>query len=102
MLSTVHKMLRNNLVIISLLVAIACMSGCAAFTKTNTVVETITLTPADSLMQPCPHAPRPAGTTVADLAQALINERAQLEGCDWGDKAALRAWKAGVTTPVKK
>jgi hypothetical protein len=94
-------MLRNNLTIVSLLVALACMSGCAGFTRTNTVVQTITLTPADSLLQPCAHAPRPAGTKVADLAQALINERAQLEGCDWGDKAALRAWKAGVSVPAK-
>lgn len=38
---------------------------------------------------------RPAGKTVGDLAQALIDERAVLEACDWRDKAALRAWKAG-------
>jgi hypothetical protein len=49
----------------------------------------------DAYLQDCAHAPRPLGKTVADLAQALINERAALEACDWRDKAALRAWKKG-------
>lgn len=51
----------------------------------------------DAYLQDCAHAPRPAGKTVADLAQALINERAAMEACDWRDKAALRAWKATPT-----
>ncbi|WP_428845274.1 Rz1-like lysis system protein LysC [Burkholderia cenocepacia] len=50
----------------------------------------------DAYLQDCTHAPRPAGKTVADLAQALINERAAMEACDWRDKAALRAWKGGI------
>ncbi|KVC34715.1 hypothetical protein WS58_32310 [Burkholderia pseudomultivorans] len=53
----------------------------------------------DAYLQDCAHAPRPAGKTVADLAQALINERAAMEACDWRDKAALRAWKAGSKRP---
>jgi len=55
----------------------------------------------DAYLQDCAHAPRPAGKTVADLAQALINERAAMEACDWRDKAALRAWKAGTITRTK-
>lgn len=54
----------------------------------------------DAYLQDCAHASRPAGKTVADLAQALINERAAMEACDWRDKAALRAWKAGTITPT--
>ncbi|PQP17984.1 hypothetical protein C5615_14255 [Burkholderia cepacia] len=50
----------------------------------------------DAYLQDCAHAPRPAGKRVADLAQALIDERAVLEACDWRDKAALRAWKTGA------
>ncbi|WP_076884013.1 Rz1-like lysis system protein LysC [Burkholderia pseudomallei] len=50
----------------------------------------------DAYLQDCAHAPRPAGKTVADLAQALIDERAAMEACDWRDKAALRAWKAAT------
>jgi len=50
----------------------------------------------DAYLQDCAHAPRPAGKTVADLAQALINERAAMEACDWRDKAALRAWMAAT------
>ncbi|OXI42107.1 Rz1-like lysis system protein LysC [Burkholderia aenigmatica] len=55
----------------------------------------------DAYLQDCAHAPRPAGKTVADLAQALIDERAAMEACDWRDKAALRAWKAGTITRPK-
>ncbi|WP_424945301.1 Rz1-like lysis system protein LysC [Burkholderia cenocepacia] len=50
----------------------------------------------DAYLQDCAHAPRPVGKTVADLAQALIDERAAMEACDWRDKAALRAWKAAT------
>lgn len=87
-------MRRNNLVVLSLLASVACMSGCAGFRAP--VVEVQAVTPPDALLTNCEHAPRPQGTKVSDLAQALINERAVLEGCDWGDKAALREWAAGV------
>jgi hypothetical protein len=83
----------NLLVILVLLAATLCMSGCAVAPKT--VIQV--LTPPDSLLQDCAHAPRPSGNTVADLAQAVINERGVIETCDWADKAALRAWKAQVT-----
>lgn len=82
----------NLLVILVLLAATACMSGCASAPKT--VVQI--MTPPDSLLQDCMHAPRPTGNTVTDLAQAVINERGVIESCDWADKAALRAWKAQV------
>jgi hypothetical protein len=88
-------MLRNNLVILVLLAACACMSGCAAPAP---VVQVKALVPPDEFLKDCTHAPRPAGRTVADLAQWLINERGQLDACT-ADKAALRAWKAGVATP---
>jgi hypothetical protein len=89
-------MFRNNLIVFVLLVATACMSGCA--TAPAPVVQVKALTPPDALLKDCTHAPRPAGRTVADLAQWLINERGQLDACT-ADKAALRTWKAGVATP---
>ncbi len=52
-------------------------------------------TPPDDLMENCAHAARPGGNTVADLAQAVINERGKLDLCN-ADKAALRAWATGV------
>lgn len=92
--------MRNNLVIITLLVATLCMSGCTA-PQVRTVVQV--LTPPDGLLQDCVHAPRPTGNTLADLAQAVINERTVIESCDWADKAALRAWKATIAAePVTK
>lgn len=69
----------------------AVLAGCAAGSSGGI---------PDAYLQDCAHAPRPAGKTVADLAQALINERAAMEACDWRDKAALRAWKAGRITPT--
>lgn len=91
--------MRNSLVILALLTAVACMSGCAtAPLPPKVLVET----PPDSLLQDCQHAPRPSGNTTADLAQGVINERGVVESCDWSDKAALRTWKAGVTAPVAK
>jgi hypothetical protein len=89
--------MRNSLVILALLVATACMSGCA--TAPQTIVQV--LTPPDGLLQDCTHAPRPTGNTTGDLAQAVINERGVTESCDWADKAALRAWKATVTPAAK-
>ncbi|WP_437341003.1 Rz1-like lysis system protein LysC [Burkholderia paludis] len=65
----------------------ALLAGCAAGSSGGI---------PDAYLQDCAHAPRPAGKTVADLAQALINERAAMEACDWRDKAALRAWKIGA------
>ncbi|MHA7442238.1 Rz1-like lysis system protein LysC [Burkholderia pseudomallei] len=62
----------------------ALLAGCAAGSSGGI---------PDAYLQDCAHAPRPAGKTVADLAQALIDERAAMEACDWRDKAALRAWK---------
>lgn len=91
--------MRNSLVILALLVATACMSGCDSF-KPVPVVQV--LTPPDGLLQDCVHAPRPAGNTMGDLAQAVINERGVTEACDWADKAALRAWKATATAPATK
>lgn len=89
--------MRNSLVLLALLTAVACMSGCASAPPPPKV---ITQTPPDSLLQDCQHAPRPSGNTMGDLAQAVVNERGVVESCDWSDKAALRAWKAGVTAPV--
>jgi hypothetical protein len=89
-------MLRNNLCVIALVLATGCMSGCGVFQKPPPVIQKQALTPPDSLMQDCAHADRPKGTKVSDLAQGVINERAVLEGCDWADKSALRAWAAGV------
>lgn len=86
--------MRNSMVILALLVATACMSGCASL-KPVPVVQV--LTPPDGLLQDCGHAARPTGNTMADLAQAVINERGVTESCDWADKAALRAWKATAT-----
>lgn len=86
--------MRNSLVVLVLLVAAACMSGCAVSQpQTKVVVET----PPDSLLQDCQHAPRPADNTVNGLLLAVVNERGVTESCDWADKAALRAWKAGVS-----
>jgi hypothetical protein len=94
-------MLRNSLIVTVLVAASACMSGCGVF-KPAPVVHIQAVLPPQSLLANCPHAPRPKGTTVADMAQALIDERAQLEGCDWGDKAALRTWASGNATPASK
>ena len=91
--------MRNSLVILALLAACACMSGCAA-PEVRTVVQV--QTPPDSLLQDCQHAPRPADPTVNGLMLGIINERNVLEACDWADKAALRAWKAGVTAASGK
>lgn len=66
-------------------ISAAVLAGCAAGNSGGI---------PDAYLQDCAHAPRPAGKTVADLAQALIDERAAMEACDWRDKAALRAWKA--------
>lgn len=81
------------------LCAFVALTGCAAFTPVPVVQI---LTPPDGLLQDCAHALRPTGKTIVDLAQAVINERGVTEGCDWADKAALRAWKAGVTAPAVK
>ena len=98
-------MLRNNLVVRLFLrfwqfaaagalagLVVPFMFGCAAPAPE---IQIRAVTPPDSLLQDCQHAPRPAGRTVADLAQWTINERGQLDLCT-ADKAALRAWKAGV------
>ncbi|WP_443111570.1 Rz1-like lysis system protein LysC [Burkholderia sp. FERM BP-3421] len=66
----------------------ALMAGCAAGSVGGI---------PDAYLQDCVHATRPAGKTVADLAQALLDERAVTEACDWRDKSALRAWKAART-----
>jgi hypothetical protein len=68
------------------------LAGCAG--TTSYTVRAIT--PPDSLLTNCQHAPRPADTTVNGLMLGIIAERAVTESCDWADKAALRAWKAGV------
>lgn len=69
------------------------LAGCA----TQAPVHTVTVvTPPDSLLQDCAHAPRPVDNTVNGLMLGLIGERSVVESCDWSDKAALRAWKAGV------
>ncbi|WP_083266157.1 hypothetical protein [Burkholderia lata] len=70
-------------------VVAALLAGCAARSSGGI---------PDAYLQDCVHAPRPTGKTVADLAQALIDERTAMEACDWRDKAALRAWKAGTIT----
>lgn len=75
-----------------LIVAVA-LAGCAAAPPVHTVTV---VTPPDSLLQDCAHAPRPADNTVNGLMLGIVNERAVVESCDWADKAALRAWKAGV------
>jgi hypothetical protein len=85
--------MRNSLIMVALLAALACMSGCA--TQPRTVVQV--LSPPDAYLQDCAHAPRPADNTVNGAFQGIANERAVVEGCDWADKAALRAWKAKNT-----
>lgn len=67
-------------------------AGCATAPQTIVQVQT----PPDSLLQDCQHAARPADNTVYGLMLGVMNERAVMESCDWADKAALRAWKAGV------
>lgn len=79
-------------IILAALVVI--LSGCAT-PAPLTVVQV--QTPPDSLLQDCAHAPRPADNTVNGLMLGVIGERGVLESCDWADKKALRAWKAGVT-----
>lgn len=69
------------------------LAACAA-SPGRTVVQV--QTPPDSLLQDCKHAPRPTDPTVNGLMLGLVSERGVLESCDWADKAALRAWKAGV------
>lgn len=68
------------------------LDGCAA--PTQYTVKAIT--PPDALLQNCQHAPRPSDPTVNGLMLGIIAERSVTEACDWADKAALRAWKAGV------
>jgi hypothetical protein len=85
--------MRSSLVL--LVLVITCLAGCGTVPPPVPVVQI--LTPPDSLLQDCVHAPRPDGVTVLDLAQGVVNERAVVETCDWSDKAALRAWKAGAT-----
>lgn len=68
------------------------LSACAIAPTSVPSVQT----PPDSLLQDCQHAGRPADNTVYGLMLGIMNERAVVEGCDWSDKAALRAWKAGV------
>lgn len=80
-----------RLVLISAVLALA---ACAA-PKAQTIVNV--QTPPDSLLQDCQHAARPADNTVNGLMLGVVNERNVVESCDWSDKAALRAWKAGVT-----
>lgn len=79
---------------IAAVVAAALLSACA-----NPRVQTLVQvqTPPDSLLQDCQHAARPADNTVYGLMLGIVNERGVVESCDWADKAALRAWKAGVT-----
>jgi hypothetical protein len=91
--------MRNSLLLLVLLSATACMSGCAA-PEVRTVVQV--QTPPDSLLQDCQHAPRPADNTVYGLLLGIRDERGVVESCDWADKAALRAWKAGVTAASGK
>ncbi|APF87610.1 hypothetical protein BCR16_12755 [Ralstonia solanacearum FJAT-1458] len=69
------------------------LAGCAAAPPVHVVTV---ITPPDSLLQDCSHAPRPADNTVNGLMLGIVSERAVVESCDWSDKAALRAWKAGV------
>jgi hypothetical protein len=82
--------MRSKLVAVAVAV---CMTACAA-PDTRMVVQV--QTPPDSLLQDCQHAPRPADNTVNGLMLGVVNERNVVESCDWSDKAALRAWKAGV------
>lgn len=90
--------MRNSLVMFSLLSAVACMSGCSLFKPLEPKIVVQVQTPPDSLLQDCQHAPRPIDSTVNGLAIGIVNERNVVESCDWSDKAALRAWKAGVTS----
>lgn len=85
--------MRNNAIVLVLLLAVACMSGCAA--PPQTIVKAIL--PPDDLLQDCAHAARPSDVTVTGLLQGIANERAVVETCDWADKAALRTWKAENT-----
>lgn len=82
--------MRSNLALLTLALVV---SACAAPAAVPIVQV---LTPPDSLMQPCAHAPRPADATVNGLLLGIVNERNVVESCDWSDKAALRAWAAGV------
>jgi hypothetical protein len=68
------------------------LAGCS--TVPQTIIKTAT--PPDGLLQDCAHAPRPSDNTVNGLALGIIAERTVVESCDWADKKALRAWKAGV------
>jgi hypothetical protein len=91
--------MRNSLTLLVLLAALACMSGCS-IAPPKTIVQVIA--PPDAYLQDCAHAPRPADNTVNGAMQGIANERAVVESCDWADKAALRAWKAGVTASGNK
>jgi hypothetical protein len=87
--------MRSSLIIFILLAASACMSGCGIVPVPKDTVQV--LTPPDDLLQDCKHAARPADSTVNGLMLGIVNERNVVESCDWSDKAALRAWKAGAT-----
>ncbi|WP_443193667.1 Rz1-like lysis system protein LysC [Mycetohabitans sp. B46] len=75
------------------LIALLLLAGCTAHQAPASSI--IFLMPPYTLLEDCAHAPRPAGKAIGDLAQALIDEREQLDRCN-ADKAALRAWKSGV------
>lgn len=91
--------MRNSLTLLVLLAAVACMSGCAT-APPKTIVQVIA--PPDAYLQDCAHAPRPADNTINGAMQGIANERAVVEGCDWADKAALRAWKAKNTAAASQ
>jgi hypothetical protein len=74
-------------------VALAALAACAGVAPAVVYRDRAILPPAD-LLQDCQHAPKPPGNTVLDLANMLVDERAVVESCDWGDKAALRQWAA--------
>jgi hypothetical protein len=73
--------------------SVAVLAACASTAPTIVYRNEPILPPAD-LMQDCKHAPKPPGNTVKDLGDMLVDERAVVESCDWGDKAALREWAA--------
>lgn len=63
---------------------------------TVTVTKTVAVYPPASLYGPddgCKHGAAHTTGTVADLAYALVDERAAVDVC-LGDRAALRKWRA--------
>ena len=68
----------------------ACLMLCLTACSTTKIEG-----PPDSLLSDCAHAPKPPDHTNAGLANFAKAERDALDVCNT-DKAALRAWKAGL------